>query len=318
MREVTVIIPNYNGIKYIRECMDALYEQSMPDFDLIVVDNASTDGSIEVVENEYKGAIVKKLDQNYGFCHAVNVGIAMTKTKYLILLNNDTRVDKDFVKELYKAINAHDDTFSVAAKMLQMNNPDIIDAAGDLYCALGWAFSLGKDKSKDKYDKESVIFSACGGAAIYRKDIFDQIGYFDELHFSYLEDVDVGYRARIMGYKNRFTPKAIVYHAGSGTTGSRYNSFKVRLAARNSWYVIYKNMPAWQIILNLPFFLFGFGVKALFFIFKGFGREYLSGMKRGYLMCVEGRKYPYDPKFVKNYFVIQLELWANMFRRIFG
>lgn len=318
MSDVTVIIPNYNGIKYIRDCMDALLAQSMPDFDIIVVDNASTDGSIEVVEEEYKSAIVKKLDQNYGFSHAVNVGIAMTKTKYLILLNNDTKVDKDFVAELVKAISAHDDTFSVSSKMLQMSNPDIIDGAGDLYCALGWAFSLGKDKSKDKYDKEAVVFSACGGASIYRKDIFDQIGYFDELHFSYLEDVDVGYRAKIMGYKNRYTPKAIVYHAGSGTTGSRYNSFKVRLAARNSWYVIYKNMPTWQIILNLPFFLFGFGVKALFFILKGFGREYLSGMKRGYLMCVEGRKYPYDSKFVKNYFSIQLELWANMFRRIFG
>ena len=163
-----------------------------------------------------------------------------------------------------------------------------------------------------------MIFSACGGAAIYRKDLFEQIGYFDELHFSYLEDVDVGYRARIMGYVNRYTPKAVVYHAGSGSTGGRYNPFKVRLAARNSWYVIYKNMPLLQIIINLPFFMLGFGVKALFFICKGYGREYLSGMKRGYLMCVAGRKYPYDSRFVKNYFRIQLELWLNMVRRIVG
>lgn len=318
MNDVTVIIPNYNGIAYIKDCLDSLKMQSYPDFEIIVVDNASTDGSSEVVEKDFPEVKLIKLSQNFGFCRAVNEGIRVTKTKYLILLNNDTKADKDFVRELRNAIDAHDDTFSVAAKMLQMNEPDKIDAAGDLYCALGWAFALGKDKKSDRYNKESVIFSACGGASIYRKSMFEQIGYFDELHFTYLEDVDVGYRARIMGFSNRYTPKAVVYHAGSGTTGSRYNPFKVRMASRNSWYVIYKNMPLLQIILNLPFLLIGFGIKALFFILKGYGREYLSGMKRGYLMCVEGRKYPFDKRFIKNYCKIQLELWLNIFRRIAG
>ncbi len=316
MREVTVIIPNYNGMAYIKDCLDSLLAQTM-EADIIVVDNASEDGSADAAA-AYEGVRMIRLTQNFGFCRAVNEGIAATKTKYLILLNNDTKATPTFVEELYKAIDKHDDTFSVASKMLQMNDPDRIDSAGDLYCALGWAFSLGKDGKSSRYDREAVIFSACGGAAIYRKDLFEQIGYFDELHFSYLEDVDVGYRARIMGYVNRYTPKAVVYHAGSGSTGGRYNPFKVRLAARNSWYVIYKNMPLLQIILNLPFFMIGFGIKALFFICKGYGREYLSGMKRGYLMCVAGRKYPYDSRFVKNYFRIQLELWLNMVRRIVG
>ena len=120
------------------------------------------------------------------------------------------------------------------------------------------------------------MFSACGGAAIYRRALFEQIGYFDELHFAYLEDVDIGYRARIMGYKNKYTPKAVVYHAGSSTTGGRYNTFKVRIAARNSWYVVFKNMPLLQLIINLPFILIGFMIKAMFFILKGYGREYLS------------------------------------------
>lgn len=316
MIEVTVIIPNYNGISYLKDCLDSLAAQTMK-ADIIVVDNASEDGSAKIAE-EYEGVRLIPLSQNFGFCRAVNEGIKVTKTKYLILLNNDTKATPTFVEELYKAIDAHDDTFSVASKMLQMNAPDKIDSAGDLYCALGWAFSLGKDGKSSRYDKESVVFSACGGAAIYRKDLFEEIGYFDELHFTYLEDVDVGYRARIMGYVNRYTPKAVVYHAGSGSTGGRYNPFKVRLASRNSWYVIYKNMPALQILINLPFFIIGFGTKALFFICKGYGREYLSGMKRGYLMCVAGRKYPFDKRFVKNYFRIQLELWLNMIRRITG
>ena len=316
MSEVTVIIPNYNGIGYIEGCLESLMAQTMP-AEIIVVDNASTDGSLDVAK-KFQDVRIIELEDNFGFCRAVNEGIKVTRTKYLILLNNDTKAEPDFVEQLYKAIDAHPDTFSVASKMLQMNDPGKIDAAGDLYCALGWAFNLGKDKKSDRYNRESVVFSACGGASIYRKELFEQIGYFDELHFSYLEDVDVGYRARIMGYVNRYTPKAVVYHAGSASTGSRYNPFKVRLAARNSWYVIYKNMPALQIMINLPFFLIGFGLKALFFIFKGYGREYLSGMKRGYLMCVAGRKYPFDPRFIGNYCRIQLELWLNMIRRRTG
>ena len=318
MAKVTVIIPNYNGDAYIEECLKSLKAQSFRDFEILIVDNASEDASADYIKEHYPEIELIRLDQNYGFSRAVNEGIRRTKTPYLILLNNDTKCDPDFIKELVCEIEKSEKVFSVASKMLQMYAPDKIDGAGDLYCALGWAFARGKDRKKSRYEKSGKVFSACAGAAIYRRDLFEQIGYFDEFHFTYLEDVDVGYRARIMGYENRYTPKAVVYHAGSGATGSRYNSFKVRIAARNSWYVIYKNMPALQIILNLPFFLIGFGVKALFFILKGYGREYLSGMKRGYLMCVQGRKFPFSARFMKNYCKIQLELWVNMVRRLVG
>ena len=318
MAFVTVIIPNYNGDAYIDDCLKSLQKQDFRDFEILVVDNASEDGSADFIEKNYPDVTLIRLSQNFGFSRAVNEGIRRTKTPYLILLNNDTVCDPGFVGELYRAIDQDRRIFSVASKMLQMYAPDKIDGAGDLYCALGWAFAIGKDRSKKRYEKPGKVFSACAGAAIYRRDLFEQIGYFDEFHFTYLEDVDVGYRARIMGYENRYTPRAVVYHAGSGATGSRYNSFKVRIAARNSWYVIYKNMPALQIVLNLPFFLIGFGIKALFFICKGYGREYLSGMKRGYLMCVQGRKFPFSARFMKNYCKIQLELWINMVRRLVG
>lgn len=318
MSEVTVIIPNYNGDAYIENCLQSLKKQTFRDFEILIIDNASEDHSADYIAAHYPEIPLIRLSQNFGFSRAVNEGIKRTKTPYLILLNNDTVCDPQFVEALYQAIARDKKIFSVSSKMLQMYAPEKIDGAGDLYCALGWAFARGKDRSKALYEKESKVFSACAGAAIYRRDLFEQIGYFDEFHFTYLEDVDVGYRARIMGYENRYTPKAIVYHAGSGATGSRYNPFKVRIAARNSWYVIYKNMPALQIFINLPFLLIGFGIKALFFICKGYGREYLSGMKRGYLMCVQGRKFPFSARFLPNYLKIQLELWINMFRRLAG
>ena len=312
-REATVIIPNYNGIKYIRDCLDSLKEQTM-EAAVIVVDNGSTDGSCAIIR-EYPNVDLVELPENYGFCRAVNEGIKRADTPYVILLNNDTRADKDFVRELVLAIKDRPGTFSAASKMLQMGRPDLIDSAGDLYCALGWAFSLGKDSKKEGYDKEARVFSACAGAAIYDTGLLKEIGGFDERHISYLEDVDVGYRARIRGLVNRYAPKAIVYHAGSGVTGSRHNAYKVRQAARNSVYVLYKNMPFAQMILNMPFWLAGFIIKALYFTKKGFGSEYMSGIMDGCRICTRDKKVPFKAGYLGNYIRIQIELWINVVRR---
>jgi GT2 family glycosyltransferase len=323
--KTTVIIPNYNGIDFLAPCLDSLIKayEAKGAFKIIVVDNGSKDESVNLVKKycEHDFISLIELKENTGFSYAVNRGIEASDTEYILLLNNDVVVDENFVSELEAAISSDDKLFSVNSLMRQMKDTALVDGFGDHYCALGWAYAAYKGKATSRFASQKglkSIFSSCGGASIYKRAVFDMIGLFDEEHFAYLEDVDVGYRARIMGFTNRYTPKAVVYHAGSGSTGGRYNPFKVRLASRNSWYVIYKNMPALQIIINLPFFIIGFGVKALFFILKGFGREYLSGMKRGYLMCVHGRKYPFDARFVKNYCRIQLELWLNMFRRIFG
>ncbi len=315
MNQVTVIIPNFKGADCIRPCLDSLRNQDYMDYDLIVVDNHSDDGSDDIVEREYPEARLIRLSDNFGFSRAVNEGIKAAKTPYVLLLNNDTTADKSFVRKMVEAISADDRIFSVSAKMLQMDAPDRIDGAGDLYSAWGWAFARGKGKKSSRYTKKCDVFASCGGAAVYRRKILDEIGWFDEFHFAYLEDVDIGYRARIMGYRNVYEPEAVVWHKGSGTTGSRYNDFKVRISARNNMYVVMKNMPSLQILLNLPFLLVGFGVKALFFICKGYGRPYLSGIKRGYLLCRKSRKYPYSSRNFRNYVRIQLELWYNAIRR---
>ena len=209
--KVTVVIPNYNGIKYVHDCMDSLCLQSMKDFEILVVDNGSKDGSLEILQEEYPEARVIALEENTGFCHAVNLGIRESNTPYVILLNNDTMVHADFVKALVEAIEEKEDIFSVSAMMLSMQNQDIIDGAGDNYCLLGWAYARGKGRNRKDYEKKTEIFSACGGAAIYRKAVMEEIGFFDERHFAYLEDVDIGYRARIYGYRNMYEPKARVF-----------------------------------------------------------------------------------------------------------
>lgn len=313
--EVTVIIPNWNGKEYISQCLDSLKDQSVGQVPVIVVDNASEDGSRECVAEQYPWVKLISLEQNYGFCRAVNEGIRAAQTKYVILLNNDIRADRNFVRYLLLRAGKNEKLFSCQAKMLQMDHPDRIDNAGDQYCALGWAYTRGKDCPADKFSEPAKIFSACGGAVLYRREVFDQIGLFDEAHFAYLEDVDVGYRAQICGYENWYEPQAVVYHKGSAATGSRHNTFKVSHASRNNIYLIYKNMPLLQIILNLPFLAAGFLIKFLFFAIKGMGKEYAAGIKNGFSISMKNQKVPFRIKHLPNYCKIQLELWINIIRR---
>ncbi len=316
--KTTVIIPNYNGIQYLENCLRSLKDEPAH---IIVVDNGSADGSFEVTEKMKREMALKtiRFPENTGFCHAVNAGILASATEYVIFLNNDTVVEPGFVKELEKAVERNGNIFSASAKMLSMHEKERIDDAGDLYCALGWAFAIGKGKPEQKYEKSYDIFASCGGASLFRRAVLEKIGMFDENHFAYLEDIDLGYRSLLYGYRNVYAPKARVYHAGSASSGSRYNKFKVDLTSRNSIYLIYKNMPLWQIVLNLPFLLAGFGIKTLFFWRKGFGCDYLCGLHRGFMLCrsAEGKKHKIVRRDIRfgAYCRVQCALWINVIRR---
>lgn len=323
MALVTVVIPNYNGIKYLEACMNSLRDQrEAPAFEVLVVDNGSTDGSVAYLEQHFPEVRVIKLSTNTGFCHAVNVGIRESRSPYVLLLNNDTKADSFFIKYLYEAVSAGKDNriFSVSACMLMWQDEAKVDGAGDLYNILGWAFARGKGRDASKYDKSVSIFSACGGAAIYSRRVLEQIGLFDEEHFAYLEDLDLGYRAKIHGYRNLYEPRARVVHFGSATTGSRYNAWKTEISAANSVYVIFKNMPFLQWMFNVPFLLLGKIVKYGFFCRKGLGMAYLRGLCKGLKKCFgkQGRSHIvwFSPKHMKQYFLIQLELFANVYRMI--
>jgi GT2 family glycosyltransferase len=157
------------------------------------------------------------------------------------------------------------------------------------------------------------VFSACAGAAIYRRAIFKKIGLFDVMHFAYLEDIDVGYRARIAGYRNEYCPTAMVYHIGSATSGSRYNDFKVKLAARNCIYLNYKNMPTLQLAVNFLPILAGTLIKYYYFCKIGFGKAYREGILEGLKTVGKCRKVRFQKRNLGNYILIELELIRNTF-----
>ncbi|MDD5849723.1 MAG: glycosyltransferase family 2 protein [Firmicutes bacterium] len=355
--KVTVVIPNYNGIAYLRDCLSSLFGgTALPR--VIVVDNHSTDGSAELVEKEFPKVLLHRIRANTGFCHAVNCGLHLVQTKYAILLNNDTKVDPAFVEKLVEAISQSGRLFSVQAKMLMLSDPSRIDDAGDCYSALGWAFARGKGQPAEKFDRPGQIFAACAGAAIYRMSVFDEIGWFDERHYCYLEDVDIGYRAKIYGYQNGYAPKAIVYHAGSAATGSRHNAFKETMTAGNAAYLRWKNQPAlWYGLNALPAGI-GTLIKRRYFRNKNLGEAYDRGITRGRVLideakdqalfqdaigyyrkgsipdeaCIEGNedalreilplylggKVPFTLRHLHNYLKIQGELIGGTFQRLFN
>ena len=307
---VTIVIPNYNGLKFMEPCFRSLEQQKEKNFKILVVDNGSTDGSAEWLKERKIPAIFLK--ENTGFTGAVNVGIKACTTPYVILLNNVTVVGPDYVKELVKIMDSSPRIFSASSKISQMYHKEQMDDAGDMYSLLGWAYQRGVGQSSAGFNKPCSVFSACAAAAIYRTEVFEEIGYFDPAHFAYLEDVDVGYRARIYGYKNVYCPTAKVFHVGSGTSGSKYNSFKVKLAARNNVYLNYKNMPALQLLVNLIPLLIGTGIKYLFFKKKGFAKDYTEGFLEGIRTVRKTRKVKFRFSHLKNYVMIECNLiWGT-------
>ena len=318
METVAVIIPNYNGQKYLSDCLKSLRKQSFRDFKVIMVDNGSSDGSLSLVKRDFPEVQIIGLSENTGFANAVNVGIKETTAKYVFLLNNDTVCEEGVIEALVNILDKRKSVFSVQAKMLQFKEPHLIDDAGDYYCALGWAFAPSKDKDNSRYSRRVNVTSACAGAAMYRREVFEEIGYFDEAHFCYLEDVDVGYRARLYGYDNVMEPGAIVYHVGSGSSGSRHNAFKVELTAANNLYFIYKNMNAIQIIINLPLFLAGVIIKHVFYMRKGLGKAHLRGLSKGISKIITNsdKRVRFGGRQIANSLRMQLELWANCVRRL--
>ncbi|MCR5671173.1 MAG: glycosyltransferase family 2 protein [Butyrivibrio sp.] len=318
MKKVTVVIPNFNGKEYLDDCLSSLGKQTFRDFDTILVDDGSTDGSASYVKEKWPEVTVIENSGNKGFAAAVNAGIRACESPYVFLLNNDTVCSEEAISSLVKVMDKKQKAFSVQAKMLALKPPHNIDDCGDYYCALGWAFTPGKDADPSRFSKREALTSACAGAAMYRRDLFEKVGLFDEAHFCYLEDVDIGYRARLKGYVNLYEPSSVVYHAGSATSGSRYNEFKVRLTAANNLYLIYKNMPALQVIINLPLILIGIAVKHVFYTRGHLGTAHVKGLGDGFNKIFKNtdKKVKFDASAILFSIKLQLELWVNCFRRL--
>ena len=237
----SVVIPNWNGRRFLSTCLTSLTRQTYSDIETIVVDNASDDGSPTFVRENFPGIQLINLSENRGFTGACNIGIKAASGDIIALLNNDTEVDARWADEIIKAFCLHQDVGMIASKMLLFDQRDHFHTAGDTFGKNGSAGNRGAwEKDKGQYDRVEFVFGACGGAAAYRQSMLDHIGLLDDDFFFLLEDIDLAWRAQLAGYKALYVPSARVYHhlsaSGGGVTASYFDG-------RNSIWVLVKNMP---------------------------------------------------------------------------
>ncbi len=239
---VSVIIPNYNGADFLGDCLRSLSEQSFKNIEIVVVDNASSDGSAKLVEREFPDVKLVKLIENRGFAAAVNAGIEASKGEFVILLNNDTRVEPDFVAELHASI-VKSDVAMAAPKMLFSRDTNIINSMGLGYCVTGTNHDIGFGREDGpQFAENRYIFGPCGGAGMYRRSMLEDVGPLDEGFFMYYEDVDLAFRAQLAGYKCISVPSARVYHI-EGAGGASLPRPRNYYFTRNALAVIAKNFP---------------------------------------------------------------------------
>ena len=242
MPRVSVIVLNYNGAGVIDACLRTLRAQSYGDFEIVVVDNASSDGSLAIVRAIYPEAKVMALNENLGFCRANNLAIEATESEYVALLNNDTEVEPGWLQALVDALDSDPAAGFCASRMIRIDDRKSLDSAGDIFYSHGVAAKRGEGRPAVEYATTDYVFGACAGAALYRRSLFDAVGTFDANFESMDEDVDLSFRAQLGSFKCRYVPTAIVYHH-VGAAFNRVPAARVRLARRNIVTILMKNMP---------------------------------------------------------------------------
>ncbi len=247
----------------MKKCLETLRRQIFKDFETIVVDNGSMDGSAQLVQEQFPEVLLIQLDRNVGFSAANNIGVQHARGKYIALLNNDTEVDPHWLEELVKALESRPDIDFCASKMLVYDRRELADACGDFYSIDGTGGKLGRLQLTVLYNEPQEVFGACAGAAIYRRELLEELGGFDEDFFLAHEDTDLSFRAQLRGHRCLYVPTAIVYHHVSATIGVDSDTY-IYYGHRNAEYVYIKNMPGpllWRslpshLLLNVALFLF--------------------------------------------------------------
>ena len=287
---ISIIIPNYNGLEHLKTLYPSVTAQTYGNYKLILVDNNSSDGSVEFTQNNYPQFEIIKFDYNTGFAKAVNEGIkkalAEHKSSYILLLNNDIELTPDFLSIACDTLEKTPDAGSIAVKMMNYFSRDIIDDTGNFITKKGGTpYPRGNgQKDSGQFNNSEYIFGACAGAAFYRKEVFEKIGLFDEDFFAYLEDIDFSFRAQLTGFKCCYEPRAVCYHKRGGSSVSTYQ-FQVKMNERNVIWLRIKNYPLSLYILYQPLFVISRTIKFLRLL-KSHGFKTFLAANYGYLLGI--------------------------------
>ncbi|HZY45723.1 MAG TPA: glycosyltransferase family 2 protein [Anaerolineae bacterium] len=265
---VTTVVVNWNGRAFLNKCLSSLVAQTYQSHEIILVDNASTDGSADYVEAKWPSIKVLRSRTNIGFAAGNNLAIQRSTGKYVALLNNDAYAEPDWLAKMIEVVDQHQDVGMIACKMLFADRPTIINSTGICIDRVGIAWDrCGGEVESNDTEPPTEIFGPCAGAALYRRNMLSEIGLFDEDFFMYLEDVDLAWRARRSGWRCLYVPMARVvhYHSASSTEGSPFKSFHL---GRNKVWLIIKNYPFAQLWAYAPL-LIGYDLAAVIYALIG-------------------------------------------------
>ncbi|KPV42446.1 glycosyltransferase family 2 protein [Alicyclobacillus ferrooxydans] len=278
---ISVVIPSFNGLRYLVDCLRSLREQDPPFLEIIVVDNASSDGTQQYLCGQ-RDVIPLFNDTNEGFGRAVNRGIRMASGQYILLLNQDAVIEKNFAAHAMKAIQLFPDAGAISALLLQGDNPDLIDGAGDCLTLSFHPVKYGYGLPAVNFSLDSRhVTSGCAAACLYRRDALEQLGGFDEAIFAYLEDVDLGLRLVRAGYETILYPQMLGYHLGSTSTGSRLNEQTLYWSAKHQVYIYWKNLSWVARSLLCPIVLVSLVMRGTYYWVRHRKRSFLTGMVDG-------------------------------------
>lgn len=276
MITASIIIVNWNGRSYIENCMDSVFRQSWGDFEVILVDNASTDGSREIAAARYPSVNIISLEENRGFTGGNIEGLKIARGKYIVLLNNDAVLSERWLESMI-AIMDTEGTIGICASKILIAGTSLIDSAGDTFTTAFNGSKTGEYEDERFYVERRTVHGACAAAVMYRKNMLDQIGFFDHDFFFNHEDTDLNMRAWLAGWKCVFVPEAVVYHKVSASRGT-FSDFSVYYYARNTEWVWIKNVPLILILRYLPHrFFYEAASFAYFCLIKGKYRPFIKG-----------------------------------------
>jgi len=274
---VCVIVVNYNSGQFLSTCVNALKKQTFTDFEAIIVDNGSTDRSIEWLGELPENFRVHMMEENAGFAKANNTAAAMTAADWIATLNADACPDQHWLEKLMKAAGRYPEVAMLGSTLVNAERADILDGTGDVLHASGIPWRSNNGAPISEIPKEGETFSPCAAAALYQKDWFDKMEGFDERFFCYMEDMDLAYRMRLQGQRCMQIPDSVALHMGSALSGGRYGAFSQFHGSRNRIWLYVKNTPLALMLLTFPFFLAGQAAMMSKAIVSGYGAPVIRG-----------------------------------------
>jgi GT2 family glycosyltransferase len=249
--EISVVIVNYNGRRWLEACLSAVLAQDAAGIEVILVDNHSSDGSLDLVRERFPDVRLAPAESNLGFAGGNNFGAAVARGRYLAFLNNDTVPSRGWASALKRPLEADATVGLTTSQIVYLHDPSIVDSAGDGYLRAGGAFKRFHGQPAALAGESCDVFGACGAACMVRRDLFEALGGFDEDFFMVYEDVDLSFRARLAGFRCVYVPEAVVRHAGSASLG-RLSPSAVFYGQRNLEWTYVKNMPWLLLLRSLP------------------------------------------------------------------